>query len=65
MWRQVLPVPQFGGGRGGWRERFGDEANLLAAKGPVHCEGGLYAWMLEQAQGLIAARVLEGDLPAE
>ena len=65
MRRQVLPVPHFGRGQGGWRERFGDKANLLAAEGPGHCEGGLYGWMLEQAKGLLTAGVLVGDLPAE
>ena len=63
--RQVLPVPQFGRGLGGWRERFGDEANLLAAEGPGNCNGGLLGWMLEQAKGLLAAGVLVGDLTAE
>ena len=58
-------MPLYGEGAGGWRDRFGAEANLLAAKGAGHCQGGLFTWMAEQARGLVAAGVIAGVVPAE
>ena len=54
-----MPVPLYGEGAGGWRDRLGAEANLLAAEGPGHCEGGLFTWLVEQSRGLVHAGVLE------
>ena len=53
-----MPVPVYGDGEGGWRDRLVAEVNLLAAEGPGHCEGGLFTWLLEQARGLAHAGVI-------
>ena len=53
-----MPVPVYGDGEGGWRDRLGAEVNLLVAEGPGHCEGGLFTWLLEQARGLANAGVI-------
>ena len=57
--RQFMPVPVYGEGEGGWCDRLGAEANLVAAEGPGHCEGGFFAWLVEQSRGLVHAGVLE------
>ena len=53
-----MPVPVYGEGEGGWRDRLGAEANLVAAEEPGHCEGGFFAWLVEQSRGLVHAGVL-------
>ena len=46
-----MPVPVYGDGEGGWRDRLVAEVNLLAAEGPGHCEGGLFTWLLVVGAG--------------
>ena len=57
--RQVLPVPVYGDGEGGWRDKLGATVNQLVEEGPWHVEGGLFHWLKEQARGMAFA----GKLP--